>query len=139
MREILFRGKLISGRGWSYGYLSFNPHSGIAIMRPDDTLLGSYGQVDRDTVGQYTGLTDKNGNKIFEGDILKSDAFVGVVEYDNSIAAFIVKINDSTANWCHWSPLNEGDITRSVQLQYTEIIGNIHDNPGLLESEDIIK
>lgn len=94
-----------------------------------DNDLGYEYKVYPETVGQYTGLTDKKGKKIFEGDIIKSDKFIGVVEYNSVIAAFIVKINDSTDNWYHWSPLNEGDITRREQLQYTEVIGNIHDKP----------
>ena len=92
-----------------------------------------YATIIPETVGQYTGLKDKNGKEIYEGDILKTDKFIGVIEYNDIVAAFVVKINDSTDNYYHWSFLNEGDITRNSQLQYTEKIGNIYENPELLE------
>lgn len=82
---------------------------------------------------QYTGLKDKNGKEIFEGDIVKDKSFIGVIEYRDNIASFIVKINDSTLECLHWSPLNEGNINRPANLEYTEVIGNIYDNPELLE------
>ena len=62
MREILFRGK--HNGVWSKGNLIVKK-GGVTIITPDDTPLGVYGQVDPSTVGQYTGLTDKNGVKIF--------------------------------------------------------------------------
>ena len=64
MREILFRGKHKADGKWCEGNLHIDKH-GVAIITPDDTPLGCYGQVDPATVGQYTGLTDKNGTKIF--------------------------------------------------------------------------
>lgn len=65
MREILFRGKLANGK-WAYGNLDIG-YNGVCIITPDDTPIGSYGQVDPETVGQYTGLTDKNSKKTVSG------------------------------------------------------------------------
>lgn len=73
MREILFRGKLANGK-WAYGNLDIG-YNGVCIITPDRTPLGSYGQVDPETVGQYTGLLDAMGRKIFEGDILHGQFF----------------------------------------------------------------
>ena len=69
MREILFRGKLTANGEWAYGNLDIKPGGKIAVITPDDTPIGKYGQVDPATVGQYTGLSDRDGVKIFEGDI----------------------------------------------------------------------
>ena len=84
--------------------------------------------VDSSTVGQYTGLTDKNGKKIFEGDIIKvpdcchcGDA-VGFVYYDCDEAAYCAK--------CWGIKYQLGADLSSDSI---EIIGNIHDNPELLE------
>ena len=142
MREILFRGKHKNGF-WCYGNLNINSQ-GVTIITPDETALGKYGAVIPETVGQYTGLTDKNGKKIFEGDILKccddkiETEFMAIVEFGNP---------NGTYSW-GWQlkPINvdknviNPDILLWIEMEETgaicEVIGNIHDNPELLESED---
>ena len=151
-REIKFRGfhrdetgkeKIFVNGEWVKGYWVY----GVPVFEEDRCYIiqnlficdhcylctCTKAQVIPETVGQYTGLKDKNGKEIFEGDILKTDEFIGVVEYNDIVAASVVKINDSTDSYYHWSFLNEGDITRNSQLQYTEKIGNIYENPELLE------
>ncbi len=128
MRKILFRGKDIAGN-WHYGNLTVL--SGVAFISDN---MGFPKVVIAETVGQYTGLTDRNGTKIFEGDILFASKhnFTGVVEYNPIIASFMVRINDSTKEFYHYSHFNEDNPARKSQLEYTEVIGNIHDNPELL-------
>ena len=118
MREILFRGKDVCGRWFEGGYYENN--TGKYIVTP--AFVGCL--VDPETVGQYTGVTDKNGVKIFEGDIVRErggESCQGYYEIDNVL---IVKIPDTLVNF---------------EMSYDcerEIIGNIHDNPELLEVED---
>ncbi|MGN0181434.1 MAG: YopX family protein [Candidatus Ornithomonoglobus sp.] len=121
MREHLFRGKHKKGF-WCYGNLIVNTN-GTAIITPDETIIGKYGAVIPETVGEYTGKNDKNGRKIFEHDIVKytfnpSDGYrTGVVEH--SPCCFIIK-----GDPCALCVCEECD---------AEVVGNIHDNPELLE------
>ncbi len=121
MREILFRGIDKSTCKWVYGDLLQRDEGRKikAIMPPYPAKKGIV--VKEDSIGQYTGLTDKNGTKIFEGDILKGrfygfpvikDDFVFSVSWQDDVKGF--KANYFEANLC-------------------EVIGNIHDNPELLE------
>lgn len=118
MREILFRGKKKPWGGWCEGFL-VKTGDHFRISTQNDLI--SFG-VDPDTVGQYTELTDKNGMRIFEGDICEIRNMVGIVEFKNSQWQFTIP---STKVYCYlsfYSGCNE----------YCEVIGNIHDNPELL-------
>jgi uncharacterized phage protein (TIGR01671 family) len=138
MREILFRGKRIDNSEWVYGDLmhkhyNFNTKADKVIHNN----LMKY-KVIPETIGQYTGLTDKNGKKIFEGDIVKctdtfSDyEFIAVVMFGNPKGEYnwgfqLNRISGANANT---------DILLWVDMEETgafiEVIGNIHDNPELL-------
>ena len=121
MREILFRGKIKNNSKWICGDLSTIAHKCYI-----DDRLKNMERVDPETVGQFIGLTDKNGIKIFEGDILKSpfDKKFFEVFYDE--CRFFVKTN-------------RGTVLRGVQSAIDhyelEVIGNIYDNPELLEAK----
>ena len=139
MREILFRGKRISDGKWVYGaFCEFDvdvtedgdllviPHS--SIIDYSDELL--WNEVDPETVGQYTGLTDKNGKKIFEGDIVpivrRPDYFdYAGVDY-NALITF------AKGGFCITNG-KLGLLCQAVNMGDFEVIGNIHDNPELLE------
>lgn len=130
MREILFRGKSIEDNKWVYGDLIREKKSfGKICTRIYRTTNNGWEliDVDSETVGQYTGLNDKNGNKIFEGDIVdfpdRSDSeSYGVVEYDTNETEFGI-VYDS---------IYEG-LGRQYHSRDIEVIGNIFDNPELLE------
>ena len=132
MREILFRGKHMSGGVWCEGNLAVRK-DGVCIITPDDTPCGVYGQVDPDTVGQFTGLTDKNGTKIFEGDIVRA-----VLPKSNAIPEFVwpdMVVGFSEGAFCamrgrYCTPLYS--FAPAVEL---EVIGNVYDNPELMEDE----
>jgi uncharacterized phage protein (TIGR01671 family) len=114
MREIKFRGKRVHTKEWVEGWLFhdqiFDGNSGSAdVMVIRDDCDGDY-IVSEETIGQFTGLTDKNGKEIYEGDIVKFD-----LDYQE-----IVKYEGAT----FW-PFGE---TRSLgEVDECEIIGNIHD------------
>lgn len=124
MREILFRGKDIYGK-WLYGDLINLTNELKQIC--NHTQLEHAHSVDIKTIGQYTGLLDKNGKKIFEGDILStgnSDEYFGVVEWIEENSGLAVSFN------CLAETFEELILFDKVEL---EIIGNIYDNPELLE------
>ena len=125
MREILFRAKLKSDNGihkkgeWVYGHYCELIDGKKAIP----CIYGN-GEVNKNTIGQYTGLTDKNGTKIFEGDIVDYDYFGER------------KIGKVLFNGCGYEIENEGCFlcVQSADKQLDcEVIGNIHDNPELLK------
>lgn len=146
-REILFRGKRRDNGEWTYG--SFIPDllevfEGVKDL---DGFIKPFGrtkeerimvEVDRETVGQYTGLTDKNGVKIFEGDIIKSH-YVNAPHGD--FTEYVVFHNGrfcATPDDTHcWTMLADGvrhlPQDKSIYMEWCEVIGNIHDNPDLLK------
>ncbi len=125
MREILFRGKRYNGE-WIYDSETYI-RDGDGIWLSDDDL--NVVQVQEDTVGQYTGLKDKNGEKIFEGDIVKysTTCEIFTVAWHGSFAEFVIsKPNKAT----------RGSKDMYLVNRYCEVIGNIYDNPELLEGEE---
>lgn len=133
MREIIFRGKRIINGDWVYGNL-FIPDrhdSQTQILIGTDVYRIPY-DIIPDTVGQYTGLTDKNGKKIFEGDIVKS------FEYDDIYLVKYFDNNNYPAFDCVPDvPFCEcNGLSFLVNTEGCEVIGNIHDNPELMNREE---
>lgn len=131
MREILFRGKHMANGQWCEGNLAVRKN-GIAIITPDDTPCGVYGQVRPDTVGQYTGLTDRNGKKIFDGDIVKH------FNNDSDPEKFDTGVILWNQHACQWERTSSGQSKHykiGAHCKY-EVIDNIHDNPELLKERN---
>ena len=128
MREILFRGKPIvpgkyNGGSFAIGYYCCSPSGKHYIELSTASGCKNPVEVNPDTVGQYTGLTDKKGAKIFEGDILCNER--GIC-YGGCYSA-VVKYNNGEF-------MAEGFVNfYAVDFCVLEVIGNIHDNPELLE------
>lgn len=119
-REIKFRGKNYENK-WKYGDLVQEKwKQGKAIMIKKETTAWS---VLEDTVGQYTGLHDKNGKEIYEGDIVKikyRDEDIGKVIYEHN--GFSIDVTNMNKNYGRVSFVNN----------FIEVIGNIYENPELL-------
>jgi len=139
MREIKFRGKLLNSGKWAYGNLDIKK-TGTAIITPDKTALGTYGRVEPETIGQYTGLHDKKGQEIYEGDIVR---FPANDEYDEvnyiSYECWFDSRDTFKYGW-HFSRskfhgcLCGGNSCVSMEwARQLEVIGNVHDNKELLE------
>lgn len=148
MREILFRGKRVGDGRWSFGaYIPYESGETCILSKKfsayghEATELCGRDNVIPETVGQYTGLSDKNGTKIFEGDILKiakksdgvGEYYIPPLEYPVNVVVrwdlcswtwetlcadkYYISFPDA---WCHFE---------------CEVIGNIYDNPELLKGE----
>lgn len=148
MREILFRGKRVDNGEWVEGCffmrfvrpdvppLFYNPNThtvgvvdAIQVCDREDPASLEYHNVIPETVGQYTGLKDKNGKKIFEDDIVKSNiALWGKDKY-------IVSFEETRGGWY---PFACGDgcgccEEETIRTEHVTVIGNIHDNLELAE------
>ena len=109
MREIIFRAKTVCDGDWVYGGITWNPSKKEVFIHTE----WDEGKVIPETVGQFTGLTDKNGVRVFEGDIVcifDGEYFSGVVKYSNEQGSFTV--DDTSLHY--W-------------VSDIEVIGNIHD------------
>lgn len=128
MREILFKAKRKDNGKWVKGDAIHEP-IGMSI-RYEKNGMSVRVPVDPDTLCQYTGLTDKNGKKIWENDILRRDGYWDMrIEFENG--AFMVRNADKIQyiNRVTYTSISTFDIK-----EY-EVIGNIFDNPELLEEE----
>lgn len=124
MREILFRGKRLDNGKWVEGYYI---KMGETYIEYCDAI---YGPVQKEvypkTVGQFTGLTDKNGKRIFEGDFVKDEyRHYYVVDYDEKRGGFYPFARGDGCGCCEDKTI--WDATE------TEIIGNIYSNPEILK------
>ena len=144
MRDYLFRGKQKDNGKWVY----WNIYGEICTSKGRRTRLTRktpYGEkyfyhiyeikqlIDPETVGQYTGLTDKNGKKVFEGDVIQNKLFRFVIKYGAYIPSAYCKeiFKRETIGFYAFDGEREyqlGNYTKTL-----EVIGNIHDNPELMK------
>lgn len=145
-REILFRGKTKDGE-WVFGHYLTEVGRGIDGCK-DDTIhfiKDKFGTqiVDSETIGQFTGLTDSEGERIFEDDIIKivedGDKKTDNRPYDFNYGDVALILFDS--RYCQFGAYNNsideiesiGNLVRTSWFNFIEVIGNIHDNPELLK------
>lgn len=134
MREIRFRGKEHTGEWITGGFVHKNgvPHIVAHIV---DRGVDEWRAIPviPATIGQFTGLTDKNGVEVYEGDILSRNnaqfPMCGPVEYENGSFFF----HDEELGFCQYLL---PDIAKRGVLKELEVVGNIHDDAGLLTPKD---
>lgn len=123
MREILFRGKRIDNGEWVYGAYMAHDHDGHTIFNQnleDGTLQGF--EVIPETVGQYTGLKDNKGKKVFDGDVLVIDDYLFLIQWEEERGGFRID---------YWQFDEQYDLSEFWPTSV--VIGNVHENPELLE------
>lgn len=121
MRDIKFRGKDLYSGEWVHGLIQHPLLGEEEVLAMEYAIDDTYGltEIDPDTVGQFTGLKDKNGVEIYESDIVEHKGQRYVIEYSVEYVRFI--------------PLMVDRWLAGFNLATFEVIGNIHDNPELLE------
>lgn len=136
-REIIFRGKIIDNGEWAYGslvveedkyYIALNINDNIKRDDYDVYML----EVIPKTVGQYTGLHDKNGKAIYEGNIVKvNDEIIAEVIWENDYLGYFLYANEENSI----DSFENGEQPLYDYWGSIEVIGNIYDNPELLGGE----
>ena len=122
MRTIKFRGKLKSNGNWEYGDLLHDDVGGCYIYPIEVRDSYKNNEVIPETVGQFIGLKDKNGEEIFEGDILDFNGIITEVRFVRGVFAFLVNgnLDDELCGDCRTD-------------LFAKVIGNIYENPDILK------
>ena len=152
-REILFRGKRVDNGEWVCGFLTCMNYIDVFTQKVCydgqeelNYCTVEHCQVDKNTVGQFTGLCDKNGNKIFEGDILlEEEKEYSLEEYGEKVVGthnIVAYWNEKACGfWVRRTDKPKGKIYVPEEplcesfAEELKVVGNIYDNPELLEVE----
>ena len=126
MREIKFRGLDVANSEWIYGSL-VKVYKNYHILEEGETQAHAYNRVEEDSIGEYTGLKDKDGKEIYEGDILEfSKGGIMYVEWNDDFKMFVLvdpREKKASLNICIYA------------TEHIKVIGNIFENKELLKTE----
>ena len=140
-REILFRGKRTDNGEWVQGAILFHDADAATVFNqhPADGSLQGF-EVDPSTVCQWTGLKDKNGNLIWENDVIKHHFrdLYAQIRYGAYQSCFDSQKTEHIGFYVDWSESRNyrKDLGYWINMVNAEVVGNIFDNPELLESEE---
>lgn len=153
MKDFEYRGRRLDNKEWVYGHYFITPITAEFCVKPENGAFFASGdepirhcivenmvafEIDPATVGQYTGLKDKNGKDIWEGDIFKDDNHGIVRSIFRVPGGFAFEDNPVSFGYDHRAPVYPYSPIADSQnvawlAQCCEVIGNIHDNPELLK------
>ena len=129
-RTIKFRGKDLIHNKWIYGGLAEDRNDNAVILPKNNWQKG--GCVDKDTIGQFTGFYDENGERIYEGDIVKfphvGECTRGIIVWNEKVGAWCIKLKGENS-------LGSTPVGEMLSSYTIEVVGNIHDNPELIKEE----
>lgn len=134
MGEILFRGKRVDNSEWVISDCFFQCDGEVKLW--DNPNRDGWVNVDLETIGQYTGLKDKNGTKIFEGDVVMFNRGRNLSKY-NSVSE-VVKFNQGDCAFQRFpygkaiTIAGAGKLLQPDMMSECEVIGNIYENPEFL-------
>ena len=136
MREIIFRGKRIDNGEWVYGSLVFDEINNDYYILSAKSFEADIYEVAPETIGQYTGILNKNGKKIFEGDIVKKETFDDTKpDFINTSYAKVMYIEETGG--FHLVNKENKILWGVAEDKYNiKVAGNTTDYPELLEVED---
>lgn len=127
MREIKFRGQSVATKKWIYGYPVKNLQGWIFII--EEGNINKFTRVIPETVGQYTGLKDKNGKEIYEGDIIEivycNSKYMGKVIFNEKTCGFEIWYNSVVGVYGE-KATHKINFAMDIEIK---VIGNIYDNP----------
>lgn len=126
MRKYKFRGKVVDGNYWVSGDLLQNDDSAVILTAYDCV------DVEPDSVGLFTGMIDRNGQEVYEGDIVRYENIAKLSKRLQTGPAGVVKWNDEEACFVHWDGFTDCALPPCRNIV---VLGNIIDNPDILKSD----